>query len=160
MIYAIGDLHLDFSKEKSMDVFGEKWEDYESKIFENWKELVKDEDLVLLPGDISWALKLKEAVIDLERIDQLPGNKLIVKGNHDFWWQGPKKLKELGLESINFIQNNSFIYDERVAIAGTRGWMSRDWEEFTEHDEKIFNRELNRLDLSLSSINRDVEAKV
>lgn len=160
MIYAIGDIHLDFSKEKSMDVFGEKWEDYESKIFENWKELVKDEDLVLLPGDISWALKLKEAVIDLERIDQLPGNKLIVKGNHDFWWQGPKKLKELGLESINFIQNNSFIYDERVAIAGTRGWMSRDWEEFTEHDEKIFNRELNRLDLSLSSINRDVEAKI
>lgn len=160
LIYAIGDLHLDFSKEKSMDVFGEKWENYEAKIFENWKQVVKDGDLVLLPGDISWALKLSDAIFDLERIDKLPGYKLIIKGNHDFWWQGPKKLQELKLTSISFIQNNSFVYKDEVAIAGTRGWMSKDWEGFTEHDEKIFNRELNRLCMSLSSINKDVKTKI
>jgi len=160
LIYGIGDLHLDFSKEKSMDVFGEKWANYEAKIFEYWKQVVKDGDLVLLPGDISWALKLSEAINDLERIDKLPGYKVIIKGNHDFWWQGPKKLKELGLNNIFFIQNNSFIYNDEVAIAGTRGWMSKDWEDFTEHDEKIFNRELNRLEMSLSSIDKDVKTKI
>jgi len=160
LIYAIGDLHLDFSKEKSMDVFGEKWTDYETKIFENWKQVVKDEDLVLLPGDISWALKLDDAVMDLERINNLPGYKVMVKGNHDFWWQGPKKLKEMGLERVTFIQNNSFIYNDKIGIGGTRGWISKDWEGFTEHDEKIFNRELNRLHLSLASINNEVETKI
>lgn len=160
LIYAIGDLHLDFSKEKSMDVFGEKWADYETKIFENWKQVVKDEDLVLLPGDISWALKLNEAILDLERIDKLPGYKVIVKGNHDFWWQGPKKLKELGLERIFFLQNNSYVYNGKVGIGGARGWISKDWEGFTEHDEKIFNRELNRLHLSLASIGEEVETKI
>lgn len=160
MIYGIGDLHLDYTKKKAMDVFGEKWTNYEEKIFDNWKKVVKEDDLVLLPGDISWALKLNEAYNDLKRVDELPGYKIITKGNHDFWWQGPKKLKELGFERISFIQNSSYKYKDRIGIGGTRGWLSRDWDDFTKQDEKIFLRELNRLKLSLSTIDEDVEVKI
>ncbi|NLX62951.1 MAG: serine/threonine protein phosphatase [Tissierellia bacterium] len=160
MIYAIGDLHLDYTKNKAMDIFGENWVNHEEKIFNNWKETVKEDDLVLLPGDISWALKLDEAYKDLERINELPGYKIISKGNHDYWWQGPKKLKSLGLDKITFIQNNSFVYNDKVAIFGTRGWLSRDWDGFTEKDERVFLRELNRLKLSLTSLKEDVESKI
>lgn len=156
MIYGIGDLHLDYSKQKSMDIFGENWMNHEQKIFDNWNKIIKDEDLVLLPGDISWALKLDEAYNDLIRVDNLPGHKIITKGNHDFWWQGPKKLRELNFKTITFLQNNSFLYN-KVGIGGTRGWMSKDWEDFTPKDEKIFARELNRLNMSLSDIDKSAE---
>ena len=160
LIYGIGDLHLDYTKDKSMDVFGGKWQDYEEKIFNKWKETIREEDLVLLPGDISWALKIEEAYKDLKRIDDLPGHKVISKGNHDYWWQGPKKLKELGLENITFLQNNSYIYENQVGISGTRGWVSKGSEGFDQHDEKIFKRELNRLRLSLSTIDESVKIKI
>lgn len=160
MIYGIGDLHLDYTKKKSMDIFGEKWTNYEEKIFHNWKEVVKEDDLVLLPGDISWALKLEEAYYDLKRVNELPGYKIITKGNHDFWWQGPKKLKELGFEKIAFIQNNSYVFENKIGIGGTRGWLSKDWDDFTKKDERIFLRELNRLNMSLSSIKKEVELKI
>ena len=159
LIYGIGDLHLDYSKEKPMDIFGENWTDHEEKIFDNWKQLIRENDLVLLPGDISWALKLEDAYYDLKRLDELPGYKIITKGNHDYWWQGPKKLKELNLKTITFIQNNSYVY-ENIGIGGTRGWISEDYEGFDAQDEKVFNRELNRLVLSLSSIRRDIRVKV
>lgn len=159
MIYGIGDLHLDYSKGKPMDIFGEQWIEHEEKIFANWKELIKDEDLVLLPGDISWALKLEEAYYDLNRIDQLPGYKIISKGNHDYWWQGLKKMNELNLKTISFVQNNSYIYNN-IGIGGSRGWISKDTEGFDSKDEKIFNRELNRLELSLSSISDKVDTKI
>lgn len=159
LIYAIGDLHLDYSKKKPMDIFGEQWVDHEEKIFKNWNSLIDDEDIVLLPGDISWALKLDEAYADLKRIDQLPGQKIITKGNHDYWWQGPKKLKELNFDSIIFLQNSSFTY-ENVGIGGTRGWISEDVEDFSKKDERIFNRELNRLKLSLDSIDKNVDVKI
>ena len=159
LIYGIGDLHLDYSKEKPMDIFGENWTDHEEKIFDNWKQLIRENDLVLLPGDISWALKLEEAYYDLKRLDELPGYKIITKGNHDYWWQGPKKLKELNLKTITFIQNNSYVY-ENIGIGGTRGWISEDYEGFDAQDEKVFNRELNRLELSLSNIRRDIDVKI
>ena len=89
-IYGIGDLHLDSSGEKPMDVFGANWINHEEKIFYNWREKVKDEDLVLIPGDISWGLKLYEAYEDLKKIDELPGLKVISKGNHDYWWESKK----------------------------------------------------------------------
>lgn len=143
-----------------MDVFGGGWENYEEKIFNNWIENVKEEDLVLLPGDISWALKTKDAYKDLKRIDDLPGHKVISKGNHDYWWQGPKKLKELGLENITFLQNTSYIYEDKIGIAGTRGWPSKGSQGFDDHDEKIFKRELNRLKLSLSTIGEDVKIRI
>lgn len=151
MIYAIGDLHFDYSKDKPMDIFGENWIDHEKRIIKNWKAKVKDEDLVLIPGDISWALKLDEAVHDLRRIDKLPGKKILSKGNHDYWWQSLKKMEDLSLETISFIQNNHFEH-ENVYIGGTRGWVDRDNEGFEEDDEKIFRRELLRLEMSLDKM--------
>lgn len=151
MIYGIGDLHLDYSKKKPMDIFGENWLDHEEKIFENWKSKIKSEDLVLMPGDISWALKLEDAYNDLKKIDELPGKKIITKGNHDYWWESKKKMNSLGLETIFFLQNDSYKY-ENITVVGTRGWKAKDSEDFTEHDEKMYNREVNRLKLSLDSI--------
>ncbi|MDR7870457.1 MAG: metallophosphoesterase [Tissierellaceae bacterium] len=151
MIYGIGDLHFDYSKNKPMDIFGDNWIDHEEQIINNWKSLVKDEDLVLVPGDISWALRHNEAYFDLKRIDELPGTKVLIKGNHDYWWQSLKKLKDLNLNSIEYIQNTSFEFDDFI-ISGTRGWISRDSDSFTDDDIKIFERELSRLRLSLSNI--------
>lgn len=148
MIYGLADLHLDITKEKDMKVFGEVWEDYEEKIFRSWKELVKPEDLVLVPGDISWAMTLEEAKYDLDRVDALPGTKVILRGNHDYWWQSLKKIREMGFQTIHAVQNNAFEFGDYV-ICGTRGWNPRDSADFTEQDEKIFFREMNRLILSL-----------
>lgn len=159
LIYGIGDLHLDYFKEKPMDIFGTNWLNHEEQIFNNWKKIIKEEDLVLLPGDISWALKINEAYYDLKRIDELPGKKIITKGNHDYWWSGPKKLEALNLNTISFIQNNHYIY-ENVGISGTRGWIAEDVEGFNEQDKKIFNREIHRLELSLSSLGDNVEKKI
>ncbi len=148
MIYAIGDLHLDHSKEKPMDIFGDNWIDHDENIFDSWKENVQEDDLVLIPGDISWALRTNEAYEDLKKIDQLPGKKVLVKGNHDYWWQSLNKLNNFGFKSIFFLQNNSYYYKD-VNIVGTRGWMPKDNESFDLTDEKVFQRELNRLRASL-----------
>ncbi|NLV88241.1 MAG: serine/threonine protein phosphatase [Tissierellia bacterium] len=159
MIFAIGDLHFDSSGEKPMDVFGDIWLNHQEKIIKNWYSIIGKDDLVLLVGDISWALKLEEAYEDLLKIDELPGRKLIIKGNHDYWWNSLKKLNSLGLKTIDFIQNNSFVY-QNIGIAGTRGWSSIDVEIIDPHDEKIFNRELNRLRMSLDSLDKDLEKKI
>ncbi|WP_416198236.1 MAG: Metallophos domain-containing protein [Sporanaerobacter sp.] len=159
MIFGIGDLHLDYSQQKPMDVFGEKWINHEEKIFNNWKLKVEDEDLVLIPGDISWALKLDEAYYDLKRIDELPGKKIITKGNHDYWWESKKKMNSFNFNSIFFIQNDSYIY-KNVAVAGCRGWIAKDSEGFSSHDEKMYNRELGRLENSLNSIKKSTEKKI
>lgn len=146
-IYAIGDLHLDHTGDKTMEVFGPRWENYEERIFTNWTEKVRPTDLVLLPGDISWGLKLKDAEPDLRRIDALPGTKLMLRGNHDYWWQSRSKIENLGFKTIYILQNDAFEWHQAV-IYGTRGWISREHSEFTEADEKIFQRELQRLELS------------
>lgn len=151
MIYALADLHLDYTEEKSMEVFGDAWENYQDKIFENWKEKIKDEDTVLIPGDISWAMDMKDAKVDLMKIDKLPGNKIMMKGNHDYWWSSLNKLNRLGFESIEFLQNNAFEVEDYM-VCGTRGWISRDSRDFTDHDEKIFKRELLRLENSITSL--------
>ena len=151
MLYAIGDLHFDYSKNKPMDIFGDNWIDHEEQIINSWKNKVKDDDLVLVPGDISWALRIDEAYHDLKRIHELPGKKVFIKGNHDYWWQSLKKLKALDFDSIEFIQNTAFEFQEYI-ISGTRGWISKDSDYFTEEDNKIYRRELMRLELSLSHI--------
>lgn len=157
MIYAIGDLHFDSTKEKPMDIFGANWINHEERIVKYWKDHITDDDLVLIPGDISWALRLKEAEQDLNKIDKFPGKKIISKGNHDYWWVSLNKLNSLSLDSIFFIQNNSYTYNN-VGIAGTRGWISKDIEDFDENDLKVYKRELHRLRLSLDSIgNEDME---
>ena len=158
MIWALGDLHFDPIGDKPMDIFGENWIDHEEQIVSYWKEVVKEEDIVLLPGDISWGLKLDEAAIDLENIDALPGKKIISKGNHDYWWGSLSKMDSLGFESISFLNNNSYLYND-IAISGTRGWMPKDSSGFAENDEKIYLREVNRLKNSLES-NKDASRKI
>lgn len=159
MIFAIGDLHFDNTGEKPMDIFGNNWLNHEENIMNSWKEIVGEEDLVLLVGDTSWGLKLEDAYEDLLKIEKLPGKKIMIKGNHDYWWDSLNKLSNLELKTIKFIQNNSFIYNN-IAIIGTRGWSSIDNDKFDKQDEKIFKRELNRLKLSLESVKEKVEKKI
>ena len=159
MIYGIGDLHLDNTKTKPMDIFGSLWINHEEKIFSNWKKVVSNEDVVLIPGDISWAMNIEEAYFDLKKIDLLPGKKVITKGNHDYWWESKRKLNSLELKSIFFLQNESFDFN-KVSISGTRGWISKDSEGFDSHDEKIFSRELNRLNLSLSQKKENIDKRI
>lgn len=150
MIYSISDLHLDYTKKKSMDIFGPVWENYEEKIFENWKNKISEDDLVLICGDISWQMRLEEALKDLKRIDDLPGEKIFTKGNHDYWWQSISKIRNSALSNSKFIQNDSVIW-RNWSICGIRGWPDPTSSEFSEHDQKIFDRELHRLELSLES---------
>ena len=148
-IFAISDLHLSFNTDKPMDVFG--WDGYEKLIEEDWKEKVTDNDLVLLPGDFSWEMKLETTNKDFEFINNLPGRKLLLKGNHDYWWNTLKKMqeyiKEQNFLNIDFIYNNSYLFDDYI-IAGTRGWVLPSNKE-NEDDEKIRKRELQRLEMSI-----------
>jgi predicted phosphohydrolase len=152
-VFAISDLHLSAAAEdKSMDVFGPDWEGYMQRISQNWTRTVDDKDLVLIPGDISWATYLNEAGPDFRYIEELPGRKLLVKGNHDYWWSTKRKLDQFtekeGLKSISFVQNNAFFYRD-IAVVGSRAWKIPEENGFTVEDEKIYNRELIRLELSL-----------
>lgn len=133
-----------------MNIFGGIWTNYEEKIVENIEKIITEEDLILIPGDISWALKLESAIKDLKIIENFPGTKFLSKGNHDYWWGTLKKLESLDLKNINFVQTNSYIYKD-IGICGTRGWMAKDSENFNEEDLKIFERELNRLKIALES---------
>jgi len=147
-IYTISDLHLSLNKEKPMDIFGENWAEHSEKIKKDWQEKVKDNDIVLMPGDFSWAMNLKETYDEFEYLEALPGKKILLKGNHDYWWETLTKmrkyLKENNFLSIDFLHNNSYLYENTI-IAGTRGWTIND----NVDDKKIFERELGRLELSL-----------
>ena len=147
-IYAIGDLHLSFSQNKPMNIFGDNWNGHADKIRKNWMEKVNKEDFVVLPGDFSWAMYLKDTYKDFEYLEKLPGNKILLKGNHDYWWSGLSKmneyLKENNFNNINFLYNNSYLVEDTI-IAGTRGWNLTD----SEHKEQMLNRECIRLKLSL-----------
>lgn len=148
-IYAIADLHLSFDEriDKPMDIFGSQWENHADRLKENWINTVTDEDTVIIPGDISWALVKDEAYKDIEWIHNLPGKKVITKGNHDLWWTGITKLNKL-YEDVYFLQN-TFYVAEGTAICGSRGWLCPGYDGFTEQDEKIYRRELLRLEASL-----------
>ena len=145
-IFAIGDLHLSNSlPEKSMEKFG--WIRHQQRIFENWEQNVKDEDIVLLVGDISWAMKLEDAFADLAEIAKMKGQKILIKGNHDFWWQSLNKIKNYD-EHMFFMQNNVYEIEDYV-ICGRRGWFCPNRIKFDEHDEKTYKREVLRLESSL-----------
>ena len=157
-LYVIADLHLSTldSTNKSMEVFGRRWDGYMTRIKNNWERLVTDEDTVIIPGDVSWALSLEEAVSDLKFIDSLPGKKILGKGNHDFWWCTMKKHEEIfkkhGITSISFLFNNAHETDEYI-IAGTRGWYhDPDAKNAPDNADfaKLVNREAQRLRMSLS----------
>lgn len=158
MIWAIGDLHLDYKKEKPMDVFGDAWRNHEEKIFRAWEAQVAEDDYVLVVGDISWALKLEEGKKDLERLDRLPGKKILIKGNHDYWWSSLNKLSQLDLSTVDFLHNTGKVIGD-IALCGSRGWTDIDSNGFDEQDEKIYKRELNRLKLSIEDMNKKCEGK-
>lgn len=146
-IYAIADLHLSFNESKPMDIFGDNWYKHEEKIKKDWTERVNDDDLVILPGDFSWAMYLEDTYKDFEYINKLPGKKILLKGNHDYWWTTLKSMnnfiKEHKFENIEFLYNNSYIYENKI-ITGTRGWSLKE-----KNNDKMINRELIRLELSL-----------
>ncbi|MGP1569364.1 MAG: metallophosphoesterase [Eubacteriales bacterium] len=148
-IFAISDLHLSFAPyiEKPMNIFGSKWEKHEEKLEEYWRKTVMPEDVVLVGGDTSWGLKLDDAIYDLDWIDKLPGSKILIKGNHDLWWSSITKMNSL-YPGMKFLQSNFFEVGD-FAICGSRGWVCPGAAEFTLHDEKIYNREIIRLRLSL-----------
>lgn len=148
-LYAIGDLHFSTSVDKPMDIFGENWEGHELKITNNWKDSVKKEDTVLVLGDTSWGINLEQAKSDLEIIDNLPGDKIFVKGNHDYWWTTVTGLNKL-YDNMKFLQTNFYEYKD-YAICGGRGWICPNTVKFDENDEKIYKREENRIRLSLEA---------
>jgi len=150
-IYAISDLHLSGFKPKPMNIFGENWEDHWKKIKADWHERVSGEDLVLIPGDISWAMKLSEAKQDLDEICEMPGKKLLLRGNHDYWWSSISRLREILYNDTFVLQNDAFEFED-VSIAGTRGWICPNEREFRPEDEKIYLREVERLRLSLIKV--------
>ncbi len=146
-LYAIGDLHFSPDNSKPMDIFG--WENHRQRILDDWKEQVTDDDVVILAGDISWAMRFDEVKTDLDELDALKGKKIILKGNHDYWWQSLSKMQR-AYPDIFFLQNNCYI-DDKYAIFGTRGWLTPQSAEFTKSDQKVFDRELARLRTSLAS---------
>lgn len=150
-IYALSDLHLSFSVDKPMNIFGERWDNYTERLFEGWQNTVGAEDIVIVPGDISWATYLDECYADFDFINKLNGKKLIVKGNHDYWWSTVNKLKKYTEENLfstlSFIQNSSVMCGS-YAICGTRGWTIKT-PGCSELNEKIFEREKHRLVLAL-----------
>jgi len=160
-IFAMGDLHLSTNQKtnKSMEVFGKRWQGYMDKIKKNWEAVVSENDTVIIPGDISWALTLEEAEQDLCFLDSLPGKKIIGKGNHDYWWSTVTKMKaffeEHSITTIDFLYNNAFETPEAI-IAGTRGWYVEEKLQVTETAdyEKIVARENQRLEISLRQAQR------
>ena len=154
-IFSISDLHLSLFREKTMDIFGDHWKNHHEKIKKDWEEKVGEEDLVLIPGDISWAMSLEEALPDLKFIEELPGRKVFVKGNHDYWWGSLRKIENLSLKDCFFLQNNSFSFGG-ISLCGTRGWVIPEDGEMSEEDEKIFKRECLRLVNSLEKASDEV----
>lgn len=152
-IYTIGDLHLSFHENKPMDIFGENWKGHEEKIKKDWIEKVTEKDLVILPGDFSWSTYLKDTYEDFSYLQSLPGKKLLLKGNHDYWWTTLKSmreyLKENGFDDIDFLYNTAYEFENSI-IAGTRGWSQSQEED----NEKMIQREQLRLELSLKEANK------
>ena len=151
-IYALSDLHLSFGvKDKPMDIFGDKWNNYEKKIKENWNRVVKEEDTVVIAGDLSWAVYLEEALEDFNYLNELNGTKIILKGNHDYWWTTLNKMNEFleknNIKNVKFLHNNCYEIEDCI-ICGTRYW---GYDEDTLDNVKIFNREIGRARLSLES---------
>ena len=160
-IFAISDLHLSFSVDKPMDIFGPHWSGHPERIRTAWLNAVSENDVVLIPGDISWAMKIDNALDDLEFIHALPGKKVIIKGNHDYWWNTLSKVKQILPPSIMPLQNTAIAFDH-VGIAGSRLWIDPDLnlENPTIEDKKIWKRELARFGLSLKALPEDTGVRI
>lgn len=178
-VWALADLHLSFgTPDKGMEVFGEKWNNHHEKIKEHWLQQINSDDLVLIPGDISWAMRPEEAKADLDWIHVLPGTKVMLRGNHDYWWTSLSKIDKVLPSSIHLIQNNFFLW-KGIAVGGARLWDTSEYSfgEFIEYmdnpkaktltkvdnlaeAEKIFERELGRLEASLKCLPRDAYMRI
>lgn len=178
-IWAIGDLHLSFGvPDKKMDVFGINWKEHDEKIRTHWLESIDQSDLVLLPGDISWAMHPEDAKADLDWIHALPGTKVMIRGNHDYWWYSLKKIEKILPSSIHLIQNNIFRWNN-FTIGGARMWDSPEYSfnqyinyqdnprentltkvDSQQDAEKIFERELGRLENSLKMMPKDSSTRI
>jgi predicted phosphohydrolase len=178
-VWALADLHLSFGvPDKEMDVFGINWKNHPEKIKNHWLKQIKDDDLVLLPGDISWAMRPEDAKPDLEWIHSLPGTKVMIRGNHDYWWYSLKKIQKILPSSINLVQNNVFKWKNFV-ISGARMWDTPEYsfKNFTNYRDnprensltkvddpneidKIFTRELGRLETSLKMFPNDNSIRI
>ena len=160
-VYAMSDLHLALGVDKPMDIFGKGWSDYMQRIQANWNSVVGDDDTVIVGGDISWAMYLDECHPDFEYIERLRGKKIILKGNHDYWWESVTKLnnfvKSNGYDSITFLYNNSYVV-EKFVICGTRGWILPDDDRFKQDDQKAYDRELIRFELSASHMLENIKS--
>ena len=149
-IYAIGDLHLPGNHDKPMNVFGIQWDNHFETIQNNWRECVREDDVVLIPGDISWAMRLEDAVSDLESIAELPGEKILIRGNHDYWWSSIGKVREVLPSRMHALQNDAIAIGDTV-FCGTRGWtFPTEFSPLEAQELKIFNREVARLEMSLN----------
>lgn len=152
-VFAISDLHLSFSGSKPMDIFGKAWENYLNEIEQEIKTKVGADDLILLCGDLSWGLKLEDALPDIHYISKFNGKKVLIRGNHDYWWQGIGKVREALPEDVYAIQNDVLRFDN-VLLCGTRGWTCPDGENLNAEDKKIYLREAERLKLSLDKMEK------
>ena len=153
-VYAISDLHLSLTADKPMDVFGGNWSGHFEKIKADWQEKVKEEDIVLISGDTSWAMKLDDALVDLRALAPLPGKKVFIRGNHDYWWNGISKLRAAAPdESFYFLQTDAMKIGEFVFI-GSRGWACPGSPDYTERDNKLYLRESERFRLAFAEADK------
>ncbi len=152
-IFAISDLHISTNTNKPMDVFGGDWVGYLDKIFTDWRSRVCNDDLVLIGGDISWAMSIDDAKADMALLRDLPGKKVFIKGNHDYWWSGISKVRDILTENQFALQNDCIKFDNLI-ICGSRLWTVPGATDFTDADEKIYKREAERLKLSFAQVNK------
>ena len=155
-IFAISDLHISTSTDKPMDIFGGNWVGYMEKIRADWRSKVTDEDVVLIGGDISWAMDIADAQKDILTLVDLPGKKIFIKGNHDYWWSGIGKVRDIMPEGFYALQNDSIKFGN-VVICGSRCWSVPGAPDFKEQDMKIYLRETERLKLSLKSAKQSLQ---
>ena len=154
-IYAISDLHLDGNQNKPMDIFGQGWQNHFEKIERSWQEQVQEDDIVLIAGDISWAMQFEDGIADIERVANLKGKKIFIRGNHDYWWAKISKLREkFADKDCYFLQNDCIKFGEYI-FCGTRGWTLPEQEQkILPADEKIYYREIERLNLAFKSVEK------
>ncbi len=153
-IFAISDLHLSFGSDKPMDIFGPAWANHAQKVEAAWRDLVTDDDWVLMGGDLSWGMRLEEVEPDLAFVHSLPGEKLMIKGNHAHWWSSRSKVEAILPPSIRILQNDAFLLPDGTCVVGTRGWnppgrTERAGATYSAQDRKVYERELGRLKLSI-----------
>ncbi|MBQ8444112.1 MAG: metallophosphoesterase [Clostridia bacterium] len=150
-VFAISDLHLSVNNSKPMDIFGPVWEGYLDKIFSQWNEKVGDDDIVLMAGDLSWAMKMEEVKPDFDLLKNLKGKKVIIRGNHDYWWHSISAIRAILPENFYAIQNDALRFDG-VVLCGTRGWKGVEKNQvLSPEDQKIFDREVIRLEMTLQN---------